>query len=354
MSDGPAWRIHLFGNVRVTLSGEPTPTFNNRKVAQLLAYLATSPTNSHTRESLAELLWPGEYLEISRDRLRQTLALLNKHFKETGKGTPIIADRHAISLDVTQVAIDLSEFRALLKAPGPDTWRRAESLSARPIAEGWTDDWVKALRYEVENQLLQTGKGLMDDEGVLERCLKRFWLDEAIHLARYENLLSQGKRTEAALVARDYADRLKQELGLEPSQAWHLSPAFTQTFKAHGIKFNDLPMPVDRFFGREQDIARLKANLDSRSDRLHTVTGPGGAGKTRLIAEVLSTIEGYENIIAIGLADLDSANQFIRSLANILETNLDENLETNLGETLGTTASTYCLTSRLSSTTSFN
>ena len=51
----------------------------------------------------------------------------------------------------------------------------------------------------------------------------------------------------------------------------------------------DLPPQFTRFFGREEDIARLRALLapgHAERPRLVTLTGPGGAGKTRLAIEV--------------------------------------------------------------------
>src|SRR5206468_3399699 len=50
-----------------------------------------------------------------------------------------------------------------------------------------------------------------------------------------------------------------------------------------------LPLPLTRFFGREEEIARLLELLEDPSSgapRLVTLTGPGGSGKTRLGLEV--------------------------------------------------------------------
>src|SRR6185369_2650682 len=43
-----------------------------------------------------------------------------------------------------------------------------------------------------------------------------------------------------------------------------------------------LPHSLTRFFGRERDLAALEEHFVARRDRLVTLTGPGGAGKTRL------------------------------------------------------------------------
>ncbi len=45
---------------------------------------------------------------------------------------------------------------------------------------------------------------------------------------------------------------------------------------------NNLPVQVSEFFGRESELASIRAMLASPGVRLLTLTGPGGAGKTRL------------------------------------------------------------------------
>ncbi len=49
----------------------------------------------------------------------------------------------------------------------------------------------------------------------------------------------------------------------------------------------NLPLPLSRFFGRDAEIAKLTALLRESGNRLVTVTGPGGSGKTRLTLETV-------------------------------------------------------------------
>ncbi|HEY2308189.1 MAG TPA: helix-turn-helix domain-containing protein, partial [Streptosporangiaceae bacterium] len=53
---------------------------------------------------------------------------------------------------------------------------------------------------------------------------------------------------------------------------------------------HNLPVPLTSFVGREQDLARLEGLLGQA--RLVTLTGPGGAGKTRLALEFASGVLG--------------------------------------------------------------
>jgi predicted ATPase/DNA-binding SARP family transcriptional activator len=65
-----------------------------------------------------------------------------------------------------------------------------------------------------------------------------------------------------------------------------------------------LPTPASSFVGRERELERLTALL--RSDRIVTVTGPGGAGKTRLAIEAARRLHGDDgdagDVVFVGLA----------------------------------------------------
>src|SRR5205823_3159292 len=52
-----------------------------------------------------------------------------------------------------------------------------------------------------------------------------------------------------------------------------------------------LPVQFTRFFGREDEIARLAELLCRPETRLVTLTGPGGSGKTRLAIAVTGRLE---------------------------------------------------------------
>jgi predicted ATPase/DNA-binding SARP family transcriptional activator len=47
-----------------------------------------------------------------------------------------------------------------------------------------------------------------------------------------------------------------------------------------------LPVPLTRFFGRQEEIDDITYLLESGKDRLITLTGPGGTGKTRIALEI--------------------------------------------------------------------
>ena len=53
-----------------------------------------------------------------------------------------------------------------------------------------------------------------------------------------------------------------------------------------------LPVPLTSFVGREQQVTKVQARVLAPDERLLTLTGPGGAGKTRLALEVMRRVAG--------------------------------------------------------------
>src|SRR5258708_36151325 len=78
MPDNEIMRIELFGRLRVVLGEREITHFDSRRASTLLAYLALFAKRSHPREVLAEMLWPDEESNVSRDRLRQVLSSLRQ------------------------------------------------------------------------------------------------------------------------------------------------------------------------------------------------------------------------------------------------------------------------------------
>ena len=103
-------------------------------------------------------------------------------------------------------------------------------------------------------------------------------------------LYGAGRQVEALDALRSLAARLR-ELGLEPASETHaLEQAILRHETAlapheeHARAPPALPARPTRFFGREADLARAEALVGAGA--LVTVTGVGGAGKTRLAREL--------------------------------------------------------------------
>jgi predicted ATPase/DNA-binding XRE family transcriptional regulator len=87
------------------------------------------------------------------------------------------------------------------------------------------------------------------------------------------------------------------------SEAGPPEPATSVTADTLRARPNNLPAPLTSFVGREADLARI-AELLAKA-RLLTLTGPGGAGKTRLAIEVARVLDAYpDGVWLVELAPL--------------------------------------------------
>jgi predicted ATPase/DNA-binding SARP family transcriptional activator len=81
-----------------------------------------------------------------------------------------------------------------------------------------------------------------------------------------------------------------------------------------------LPLQLNRFFGRQAEIAALRERLLDPQTRLVTLTGSGGSGKTRLALAVAEELveEFYGAVWFVPLAELTEANQIPDAIRNAL------------------------------------
>jgi DNA-binding SARP family transcriptional activator len=74
----PRLSISLLGSFQATLDGRPVTSFESAKVRALLAFLAAESAHPHSREALAEMLWPDHLPGAALADLRHALAVLRK------------------------------------------------------------------------------------------------------------------------------------------------------------------------------------------------------------------------------------------------------------------------------------
>jgi predicted ATPase/DNA-binding SARP family transcriptional activator len=148
----------------------------------------------------------------------------------------------------------------------------------------------------------------------LESLVTGHPLDEKLTALLMRALAATGRQADALAAHEALRARLADELGIDPGaqvQAAHLevlrgevppvgppsSPArpapgdgLTAVAAPAGRARTNLRISLTSFIGREHEVARVGAALDTY--RLVTLVGPGGAGKTRLAAEVAAEVAG--------------------------------------------------------------
>lgn len=101
------------------------------------------------------------------------------------------------------------------------------------------------------------------------------------------------------------------------------------------IADDELPSWRMRFVGRDTERARLVSLLADRSERIVTLTGPGGAGKTRLLVEAVTTWRVANPVTVVVFLDgvpLTAGDQVIPAL--VAQLGLDPSSGASAGELL--------------------
>lgn len=349
------WRFEMLGLFRVQQAETLLTRFRTQKTAALLAFLAYFSQRSHAREEVAETLWSDQTPEAARNSLRVALASLRAQLEPPGtpSGSVLIADRTHIRLNPEALTCDAIEFEALVRSAR----RLAATAPARTISElqnavslyrgellpGFYEEWVLAERERLANghrnalraltKLLIQSKERAQALDTTLRALAADPIDEEMHCLALRLYTAMGQQQEAARHYNAMERLLRDEMGVTPlpetralaKQLLGLPSAGGRAVVADSLPVtapptadrsdalvlparSRLPISFDRFFGREEETARLCALLAPNSfpRPLITLTGPGGNGKTRLAIEVGRTLaETYLNAVwFVSLADV--------------------------------------------------
>ena len=359
--------IQLLGTPQFQLDHAPI-TASRRAVIALLAYLAVSelehPGQRYTRESLAVLLWSDYEPAKALGNLRHTLWEVAQF---VGEGW-IIPEHETVYLNPqAEIDLDLARFRLLLSqaAVQSDSSQRitllqqaaelyrADFLSGFSLKDGasfneWALAKAESLRHEFSS-ILQT---LVEEYSALDRfssavpyAQRLVELDpfhEAAHRKLMELYVLTDQQTTAIQQYRSLEKFLRKELNLDPQpetrqlykriRKGELKPLAdrTSTLRLEKPKHN-LPLHLTSFIGRQQEqneIARLVTH-----NRLVTLIGAGGIGKTRLALQTAQSFlndyrDGAWFIAFESLTDEDLVPQTVASSLRIPESPKERLAET--------------------------
>jgi predicted ATPase/DNA-binding SARP family transcriptional activator len=320
-------KFSLLGSLQIEHRRLGAITLTNRKAIGLLSYLLIESGHAHSREFLLGLLWPDLPTASAQNNLRVTWAHLQKALGTSASDEQpyLVADR--LTLRFTPLSdheLDVTRFNSLTEAcrlhPHPDPPSCVECAArltqALELVRGkfmqefslgdsaQFEDWLliqrEQFRLQVTSALDQLAEfheraGLLVDA---ERAIRRLLEYEPLRESAYRQLmrvLARADRRNAALDVYETCRRvLAAELGLAPAvETVTLAEQIRARapFEAHSVQAT-LPPVLTRFFGRQQESARLVDFLSRRTVRLVTLAGPGGVGKTRLAIEVAHRMAG--------------------------------------------------------------
>jgi len=148
---------------------------------------------------------------------------------------------------------------------------------------------------------LHTGDPLLTEEG---------YVGEDVHLAARIAASAHGGQAVCSLPTRALVDEELLDLGehrvkdfAEPVSIFQLGAERFPPLKT--LSNTNLPRPASSFVGREREVGEILALLRDGT-RLVTMTGPGGAGKTRLAVAAAAELvtEFNAGVFWVGLASL--------------------------------------------------
>ncbi|MFI6499262.1 AfsR/SARP family transcriptional regulator [Nonomuraea typhae] len=287
-------RFGVLGPLAVwAASGEPV-TVREAKVRLLLAGLLVHRGRPVSADRLVEALWGGAPPRDALAALRVKVSQL--------RGA--LADRDAVRfraagyvLDVPAEALDAERFQELLATPAADPRARAAALTEAlglwrgPAYAGLSDvDLIRPAAAKLEEQRLSALEELGEARLALGEPVEvgdlvaEHPLRERLRAVHIRALYRAGRQSDALAAYADLRERLAGELGLDPSP--ELADLHTRILRqdpalqAPARVPTNLPAPVTALIGREGALAEVRALL--ADNRLVTLTGPGGVGKTRL------------------------------------------------------------------------
>ncbi|MGH2892633.1 MAG: BTAD domain-containing putative transcriptional regulator, partial [Solirubrobacteraceae bacterium] len=301
-------RIAILGSLEVQ-SGGRRVVLSGARLRSLLARLAVDAGRPVTATSLAYAIWDAA---PPRDELHALQSLVSRLRRVLGDGDAILPSGDGYRLRIDPDDVDALRFerlagegRAHLRDGDPGRarhvlgealglWRDVPltGLTApafAPTTARLTDLRVAAVcdRVEADFALGHAAEVV----GELEALAEEHPLHERLIAQLITALYAAGRQADALATYERVRSRLAEELGVIPSPALqkaHLAvlqgappaaaPALRTGTTAH------LSARLTSFVGREHELERIAELLSAH--RLVTLVGAGGAGKTRLAAEL--------------------------------------------------------------------
>ncbi|MBN1580661.1 MAG: bacterial transcriptional activator domain-containing protein, partial [Anaerolineae bacterium] len=332
--------ISLLGPFQARWDGQPI-VFRSDTMRALLAYLALEAGALHRRESLAALLWPDHESVTALTNLRQTLSRLARAIGNSSVRPAFLRiDARTVRFDAnSDCQLDVHTFEERIAQAQTHRHRRVEvclpcvqslrqatilyrgeflsglSLDGAPEFEQWT----LVQREHFHTQALSALSVLAahyaqrgEWEEAYQHALHQVELEpwhEPAHRQIMQALAATGRRGAALAQYENCRRILLENLDVEPEEATRALYAEIQVAESgdrlpvqatpapydaspcdspsrhmttHNLPVGNLPARTTLFVGREAELVQVNEWLAGPDDRLITLTGLGGSGKTRL------------------------------------------------------------------------
>jgi predicted ATPase/DNA-binding SARP family transcriptional activator len=325
-------RITLFGPPGATWAGAPMAI--PRRQTRALLFRLAAQVAPVPREQLCYLFWPDEPDATARRSLAHLLTHLRRALPAPDM---LITSTDQVGLNGALAWADTVAYERLIATAAPreraKALQQAADLVRGPFMDGFAlpdrpefDDWAAQERQIWERRTLETLAALIEHHtahgeyssaiNAAQRYLAIDELAEEIHRRLIQLYALSGDRSAALRQFERCSSMLDRELGVSPLPETRAvyetalsgeltienrvpsgrlrntsAPAAAAQFSILNSQFF-IPAPAGPLIGREQELAAICTLLRRADVRLVTLSGPGGAGKTRLGIAATSLLAG--------------------------------------------------------------
>jgi predicted ATPase/DNA-binding SARP family transcriptional activator len=299
-----------------------------------------------TSDALTELLWGAAQPQHPSNALQVHVSYLRKALSSAEEGAPQLIETRpgGYSLTVSPDQIDVHRFeslvreaesarvggtrdaldRALERLDDALALWRGDALSdvdGEPFAVGEITRLEEARWAAIETRndlLLELGRH-RELVGELSRVVDQHALRERFYEQLILALYRCGRQADALLAYERARATLLEELGLEPGPSLRRlehavleqDPSLDRVSPAPAEAA--LPAPLTALIGREGELDRVDHLLDE--NRIVTLTGPGGAGKSRLAIEVARRRSATHSVWFVDLGTVSDGHRVAAAVA---------------------------------------
>jgi predicted ATPase/DNA-binding SARP family transcriptional activator len=330
----------ILGPLEVALDGAAIAA-KGRKPRALLALLLLHRNETVPADRLIDDLWGEKAPATAENTLQVYVSQLRKLV-----GDRLIREGFGYRLRVEPDELDAERFERLAREGAAALERLSYGEAAQLLGDGlalWRGPALVDVGYEsfaqpeitrleemrlaaTENRIeAEIGLGHHDQAvGELEAMVAANPTRERIRGLLMLALYRSGRQADALESYREARTVLLDELGLEPGpELKELEQAILRQDEAlarRSLPESNVPAPVSSLVGRGRELEEISAALRGET-RLLTLTGPGGAGKTRLAIEALNALaqEMLDGAFFVSLEAIRDDALLLPAIAQALE-----------------------------------
>lgn len=305
--------VRLLGTFEVKHQRKTIP-ISSRPAQSLFAYLIFKAGIAHRREKLAGMLWPDSLEETARDNLRHALWRIRKALPSKPKVEYLLTDDLSIAFNKSaEYWLDTAVLEQLRESSPADELLTVLSEYHGELLPGFYEEWVLLEREHLKSafehhmarlmSLLQAEGRWLDILEWGERWIKLGQKPEPAYRALMSAHAAKGDMSKVVGTYERCVQSLK-EFGIEPSEQTRAlydalrtrperhetSSKFQVATKPSASAKSNLPVPLTSFIGRQTEVDTILDLL--AKNRLLTLTGAGGVGKTRLAIQAANKLMG--------------------------------------------------------------